>query len=130
MAGGHIEFIEFPFVGFRYFLMASVFIILIFTWKRWHFWGYRQTIGRFEWLGSISYALYVFHYPLICDFRFFPGKENFVFWADLCLRILTAFILAWLVEIYLQKWINLSTDSWLDPGRKKNQTERPLAIAR
>jgi len=112
-AGYHLSVIQFPFMGFRYFFMAGAFILLAFAWKHWKFAGYRQTIGQFEWIGSISYAVYLFHYPLICDLRLFAGTTNLIFYADLFLRIVIAFVLAWLAERHLQKWINCRTARWV-----------------
>ena len=112
-AGRKILFIKFPFVDFRYFLMSGVFIALVFVWKQWRFQGYRQTFGRFERLGSISFALYLVHYPILCDLRLLPGNAPGVFYTDLILRLLLAFGLAWLLERPLQKWINNTTNQWL-----------------
>ena len=111
MAGHQIVFMAFPFVEFRYFVMTLVFLLLIFAWKHWHFIGFSQSLGRFGHLGSISYALYLFHYPIICDLRLV--QSSVIFDLDLALRLLLAFILAWLVEGKLQKWINSLTDPWL-----------------
>lgn len=109
--GAAISYITYPFVEFRYFLMAIVFITVFFVWKRIAFAGFEPTIGRFLWLGPISYALYLFHYPILCDLRLFEGRT--FFYLDLLLRIGIAFLLAWLVEGFLQKWINAITDPWL-----------------
>lgn len=118
-AGIPISYLHFPFMGFRYFAMAILFILLMFGWKLLNFAGFRQTIGQFEWAGSISYALYLFHYPLICDLRLFPGSAPAIFYTDLCLRIAIAFALAWLAERRLQKWINSATERWAVGKRKK-----------
>lgn len=109
--GKPVHFIDYPFVELRYFAMTLFFLLLVFIWKRWRFAGFAPTLGRFGWMGSISYALYLFHYPLICDLRLFPSDT--VFYLDLGLRILLAFALAWLAEAKLQKWINSRTDRWL-----------------
>jgi hypothetical protein len=58
----------------------------------------------------------LFHYPVICDLRLLPG--NTFFYLDLGLRILLAFVLAWLAEAKLQKWINARTDCWLKSRRR------------
>jgi peptidoglycan/LPS O-acetylase OafA/YrhL len=95
-----------------------VFIAILFVWKQWRFAGFRYTIGLFEWVGSISYALYLFHYPLIKYLRLFAGDSGFILYADLGLRILMAFVLAWLAEGLLQKWINSATNPWLARSQK------------
>ena len=111
MAGHQIVFMAFPFVEFRYFVMTLVFLLLIFAWKHWRFIGFSQALGRFGHLGSISYALYLSHYPIICELRLF--QSSVIFYLDLALRLLLAFILAWLVECKLQKWVNSLTDPCL-----------------
>lgn len=115
--GHKISFMEFPFLGFRYFLMALFFIGLLFVWKQCRFAGYRLVFGRFEWLGSISYALYLFHYPLICDLRLFGSGTGAIFYFDLLARVLLAFALAWLAEGWLQKRINAATNPWLTTAK-------------
>jgi peptidoglycan/LPS O-acetylase OafA/YrhL len=112
-AGNEILVIKFPFMGFRYFAMSMVFISILFLWKLWQFAGFRHTIGLFEWVGSISYALYLFHYPLIKHLRLFAGDSGLILYTDLGLRILLAFLLAWLAEGLLQKRINSTTSQWL-----------------
>lgn len=114
-AGRPMHFIDYPLVDFRYFFMCIVFLLLTLLWKNRGFAGFNQTLGRFGWLGSISYALYLFHYPIICDLRLLPGESSF--YLDLGLRILLALALAWLAEAKLQKWINARTDRWLKSRR-------------
>ena len=115
-AGNPVFLISYPLVDFRYFFMAIIFLLLTLLWKNWGFVGFNRTLGWFGWLGTISYALYLFHYPVICDLRLLPGGTGFYF--DLCLRILLAFALAWLAEVKLQKWINARTDCWLKSRRR------------
>jgi peptidoglycan/LPS O-acetylase OafA/YrhL len=108
-----IGFIYYPYLEFRYFFMALVFLGLLLLWQRRQFAGFDRTLGRFVWAGGISYALYLFHYPLLCDLRLLPAGGRVLFYTDLLLRILLAFGLAWLAEVKLQKWINRWTDRWL-----------------
>ena len=115
-AGRPLHFITYPLVDLRYFSMAIVFVLLALLWKNRGFAGFDRTLGRFGWLGGISYALYLFHYPVICDLRLF-GSDT-VFYLDLGLRILLAFALAWLAEAKLLKWINTRTDRWLKSRRQ------------
>jgi len=117
----HISYLTFPFMGFRYFGMAVTFILIMFAWKRFGFAGFKLTIGQFQGVGAISYALYLFHFPLICDLRLLSGETSPIFYIDLFLRIVIAFALAWLTERHLQKWINSATNPWL-VLLAKNQT--------
>ena len=115
-AGRPLYLIDYPLVDFRYFFMTLVFLLLALLWKKWGFAGFNQTLGRFGRLGGISYALYLFHYPIICDLRLF--RSDTFFYPDLGLRILLALALAWLAEAKLQKWINARTDRWLKSRRR------------
>ena len=58
-------------------------------------------LNFFAWLGTISFALYVFHFPIVCllpqfiDIRF----------VDISLKILLLFLLSWLAERKLQPFL-------------------------
>jgi peptidoglycan/LPS O-acetylase OafA/YrhL len=58
------------------------------------------------WIGSISYSLYAFHYPIICKLPTMP--RNFLA-LDLGLKIVGLVLLAWFAERKLQPWINKHT---------------------
>jgi len=109
--GRGLPFNAYPFFDFRYFLMTPLFIGLLIAWRQIRFAGFNQTLGHFERLGAISFGLYVFHYPILCDLRLL-GSER-LYYVDLVLRIGLAFLLAWLAEGVLQKRINHWTNPWL-----------------
>lgn len=114
--GGQLHFNTYPFFDFRYFLVTPLFICLLIAWRQIRFAGFDRTLGNFERVGGISFGLYVFHYPILCDLRLLGGEKWF--YADLILRISLAFFLAWLAEGVLQKWINKTTNPLLNV--KKN----------
>jgi peptidoglycan/LPS O-acetylase OafA/YrhL len=115
--GGQMSFITYPFWDFRFFLVTPVLLGLIFAWRHIRFAGFDQTIGLFKRVGPISFALYVFHYPIVCDLRLLAGEK--FFYPDLALRICLAFFLAWLAEGLMQKWINRITNPLLNQSRPK-----------
>ena len=66
-------------------------------------------LGRCQplvWLGSISYALYALHYPIICNLPPMPGYPLAV---DLGMKLVGLFALAWFVEKKFQTWLNRKT---------------------
>jgi len=124
--GHQLPFNNYPLFDLRHFLMTPLLIILVLAWKRARFVGFDSTLGRFQWLGGISYAIYVFHFPLICDLRLFGGRGT-IFYLDLVLRIALAFALAWLAEGIFQKWINRITAPLLKPNRTEIKLGRATA---
>jgi peptidoglycan/LPS O-acetylase OafA/YrhL len=111
----HFQTSDYPLIDLRFFSMSAVLLLFLFTWRKFRFAGFDVTLGRFKWVGGISYALYVFHYPIICDLRLFSGQKHF--YIDLVLRIGLVFILSWLAEGLLQKWINKVTNPLLKRNR-------------
>lgn len=72
----------YPFLTFRHFCAAFVFVCVGILWWKFNLAGYRRTFGLFAGVGSISYAIYLFHYPLV------------IYWeAELILRVLDLSIL-------------------------------------
>jgi len=110
--GHSLDLNNYPLWNFRYFLMTPVLLGAIFVWRQIRFAGFDRTFGYFRRLGAISFALYVFHYPIICDLRLLPGKT--FLYPDLVLRVCLTFFLAWLAEGLLQKWINKVTNPLLE----------------
>lgn len=115
--GSHLAFNSYPLVELRYFLFTAVLFGLIWGWRQIQYAGFDGTIGRFYRLGSISYALYVFHYTIVCDLQLFSGT-GWMFYFDLLLRVILVFFLAGLAEGVLQKWINKITNPLLTPDAK------------
>lgn len=111
LAGRTVYFIEYPFVEFRYFFLTIVFVLGVFLWKQWRFALFNNVFGIFRVVAPVSYALYLFHYPLVCGLRLLGGGS--LFYLDLALRVCLAFLLAWLAEGPLQRWINSRTDRFL-----------------
>ena len=63
---------------------------------------------RLIWLGSISYALYALHFPIICHLHF---TRSYPISAVLSMKLFGLFALAWLIEKRFQPWLNRLTSS-------------------
>ena len=71
----------------------------------------------FQWLGGISYAIYLFHIPIIkWDIGVMP------IWASFGIKLAVILALAWLAEACLQPWINRKTNHLLRPARHLSAT--------
>lgn len=64
-AGHHLRIGFEPFIEFRHAAAAVVFLVLGITWYRLKFVGFAKTLGWFVYVAPISYALYIFHVPLV-----------------------------------------------------------------
>jgi peptidoglycan/LPS O-acetylase OafA/YrhL len=110
--GKPLFFIAYPLVDLRYFVSTLFLFLLALIWRRFDFSGHRIFSRPLIFIGTFSYALYVFHYPLISRLRLFG--DNHLFYLDLFLRLLLAFALSFLVERYFQPWINRLTSPCAD----------------
>lgn len=108
--GKPLALIAYPLVDLRYFVSTLGLFFMALIWRQFDFVGYEILSRPFIFIGTISYALYVFHYPLILRLRLFG--DNHLFYVDLFLRLLLAFALSFVVEQYFQPWINRLTSSW------------------
>lgn len=104
-AGRQIVFGVHPFLEFRHFLAALVLMSVGFLWaaRKWLF--FNGTLGWFAYVAPISYALYLFHYPLCVSNTIWPwlpqnGSVQLVF------SVILTFTLAYLAEVPLQRMVN------------------------
>jgi len=106
-SGKHLALIAYPLVDLRYFVSTLGLFFMALFWRQFSFAGYGILSRPLIFIGTISYALYVFHYPLILRLRLFG--DDHLFYVDLFVRLLLAFALSFLVERYFQPWINQLT---------------------
>lgn len=99
-----------PFVEFRLYFLAlvSVAVLPLLVKMRWIGWFLER--GIFMWLGKISFAIYLFHMPVIkWELVGMPPAAVFL------VKTAVVLLLAWLAEGCLQPWINRRTARLVRP---------------
>ncbi len=104
LEGKRVALLYYPFVNLRFYVAGVGIFVAGMIWGKFQFRGYRWLLHPFSLVSTFSYALYVFHFPIICDFRIFSGTHWY--YADLAARIGLVFALSLVVERYFQRWIN------------------------
>jgi peptidoglycan/LPS O-acetylase OafA/YrhL len=102
--GKPLAFIAYPLVDARYFLSTLILFFIAFIWRRFDFFWHKFMSRPLIFIGTFSYALYVFHYPIIPNLRLFSDPSIFYF--DLFVRLLFCFLLAFVVERCFQIWVD------------------------
>ena len=99
-----ISFGMHPILEVRFTLDCLALISLGVLWRKrqWKFFG--GTIGRFSSLSSISYALYVLHWPLAIAPTYLDKIGNK--WIEILCYITITLSVAWVAEGPFQRWIN------------------------
>lgn len=117
--GGKLGVLDYPLVKLRHYLVALALVLLFFAWKKTAFAGFDYTLGPFKVFAGISYALYVFHFPIICHLELFSAPS--LLWLNVVAKITLVLALAYLAEEVWQKRMN----RWLD--RRFLKKRQPLA---
>ena len=85
---------------------------LAFCVLAWTVWFWRpdgsRAWARLAWIGSISYAVYIFHRPVqwfIKDADWLPSGSIITFGLRLCLALAATFAISWFAELRLQPWL-------------------------
>jgi len=116
-AGAH------PMLELRHFLTGLVLLLIGIAGYKLHRRGLALPFEKVAWLGTVSYALYVFHLPILYLTRKVDLTGNVLF--DFMLWVAPLlFLLAYLAERKLQPRIN----RWLST-RDENRSSRPSAVA-
>ena len=94
-----------------HFLYALIIILIGYSWKLVNFKYFESIFSNFKFFAPISYALYVFHWPLmILIFRNTgDGKLDFL---EFIFSFLIILIISYLTEIKLQPYINRITKKY------------------
>lgn len=90
----------FPILIFRHFLSVSIILSIGFIWWQYKMKFFDQIFGIFVYIAPISYALYLFHFPII---RLDLNSNLFV---DILMKLTLIIGLSYLTEIILQPKIN------------------------
>ncbi|MBP0005469.1 MAG: acyltransferase [Cyanobacteria bacterium SBC] len=94
----------YPFLVFRHFVVVLVLILFTWFWYRYQFIAFDRIFGGFAILAPISYAIYLFHYPILIQLKLSSYIPNY--WLETTLKLILIFGLSYLVEIKLQPVVN------------------------
>lgn len=110
----NIKFSYHPEIEFRHFLYTSIILALGITWYKFSWVGYAYILKPFIVLAPVSYGIYLFHAPLmitVLDQSILT--QIFGFFLSL--------LLAYLVEVKLQKVINRRTQKFIVYTKTKSE---------
>jgi len=100
-----------PVLELRHFCACLVLLLTGLLWARLRWLGFESFFGVFALAAPISYALYVFHIPLLVTSSYLGGIPNPA--VALCGYIVAAFGVAYVAEIPFQRWVDRLTVSWI-----------------
>jgi len=93
-----------PLLELRHLLSGAVLIGVALVWSRFRFFGFDFLFGKFEKIGSYSYALYALHYPLGATLDYLHWIPSGLLRAFLYLGV--SMLAAWAVETILARQVN------------------------
>lgn len=103
-AAGHaLSFGLHPVLEFRHFTAALLLVIIGISWRNRGWLGFNRVFGGFTTLAPISYALYVFHFPLAISATYLAALPGYL--ALVCYVAITL-VVAYIAEVPLQNAIN------------------------
>ncbi|MHC5537514.1 acyltransferase family protein [Singulisphaera rosea] len=109
-----------PVLQLRFSIASILFVMTAIVWSAWGFRGFRATLGWFSILSPISYALYIFHHPLL-ELTTLHMPRGTARTLAVVASVVLVVPLAYMLECRLQPRINSWTDAWL----RRLNTERP-----
>ncbi|HEY9299412.1 MAG TPA: hypothetical protein VIQ31_24235, partial [Phormidium sp.] len=97
----------YPFLVLRHFFTALLLMFIGWIWYQNKLLLFDKLLGVFAKISPISYALYIFHYPILVQWQLQPYIPNY--WLEYSLKFVVLIGLAYLTEIKLQsriyRWI-------------------------
>jgi peptidoglycan/LPS O-acetylase OafA/YrhL len=109
--GGRVSSFHYPIVCLRHYAFSILLVLIFFAWKKVHFKGFACTIGPFQIFAGLSYALYLLHYPIICDLPLVTAPS--LWYLNLLAKLVLCLTLAYLVEEVGQKYVSRGMDRFL-----------------
>ena len=94
--------IMYPIITARHFIFATIILVIGWFWWRIKLIGFNRLLGKFYLFSSISYGLYVIHFPII--YLKFPSQINWIL--ALIIKIILIFFLSYFLELKLQSFVN------------------------
>jgi peptidoglycan/LPS O-acetylase OafA/YrhL len=104
LSTGKFEFGFYPFLIFRHFSIAFFVLVIALIWYNYKMIFFDKIFSIFTIIAPISYALYIFHYPILMQWKLDTYLENF--WLISLIKITLLLSLSYLVEIKLQPIVN------------------------
>ncbi|MBP0016108.1 MAG: acyltransferase [Cyanobacteria bacterium SBLK] len=99
-----IELGIYPFLTFRHFFIVSFLLTIMIVWHRYKMKFFDNIFGIFTIFGSISYTIYLFHYPILLQWQLSDYIANI--WIVYFIKIALLLSLCYLVDIKLQPIVN------------------------
>jgi len=96
-----------PVLELRHFCACLLFLVIGLLWARMSWVGFRLIFGSFAFVAPISYALYVFHFPLAVTSSYLAGFEFLPL--QLTGYVAITFLAAYIAEVPFQNWVNRKT---------------------
>ena len=88
-----------PFLEARHHIFALFSVVVAIAWKKFNWWGFKQTIGPFKNLAPISYVVYISHHYLVVNATYLSFIGNKIVEFFFYIFVLLAF--SWLIELKL-----------------------------
>ncbi len=102
--GGEVILSNYPFVQARHFFSVNLILIFGLIWYKLKWFLFNELFGYFERVAPISYAIYIFHYPVVLYVVITHPTNNP--WVDLLICVPIVFGISWLIEHPYQKFFN------------------------
>lgn len=102
--GGKVILSNYPYVQARHFFSVNIILLFGFTWYKLRWFLFNELFSYFERVAPISYAIYIFHYPVVLYIVTVRPTDNV--WLDLLIMIPVVLGVSWLIEQPYQKFFN------------------------
>jgi len=89
--------VAYPFVELRHFIFALLVLIASILWKRLHWIGFNLLLGRFKYIASISYVIYISHHYLVVEASYLKFINNQI--VEYSLYLINMLIFSYLIEV-------------------------------
>ncbi len=102
--GGKVILSNYPYVQSRHFFSVNIILIFGFIWYKLRWVLFNELFSYFEGIAPISYAIYIFHYPVVLYVVSTRPTNNV--WLDLLIMFPFVLGASWLIEQPYQKFFN------------------------
>ena len=99
-----IELGLYPFLIFRHFFISFLISIVALVWYNYKMIFFDRIFGIFAAIAPISYGLYIFHYPILIQWKLSIYLDNI--WLASIIKVVLLLSLSYLIEVKLQPIVN------------------------